>query len=114
MKRLLKLAAAGALLVMAASPVVAGGTLTNAELRKLFPGTFAAVVHGSLQVTFTAKDNGVLIGQMPGKRDSGRWSLQNGQLCIMLSNWTQGQAACSSLVADNGWYRGQGVKFRKI
>ena len=114
MVRLLKLAAAGVVSAMAASSAFAEEALTHAELRKLFPGTFTAIVHGGMTLTFTAMGNGVLIGNMPGKQDEGRWSLENGRLCIMLSNWTNGKSSCSLVVADNGWYRGQGVKFRKI
>ena len=88
--------------------------MTHVQLAKLFPGQFDAVVRGSVKVTFTAKGNGVLIGQMPGRKDQGRWSLQNGKLCIMLTNWTSGKSTCSTVVADGGWYRGHGVKFRKL
>jgi hypothetical protein len=114
MVRNLKLAAAGLVMTMASSAALAGDALTSAQLQKLFPGTFTAVVHGGVTLTFTAKGNGVLIGQMPGKQDEGRWSLENGKLCIMLSTWTKGRPACSAVVAGDGWYRGQGVKFRKI
>jgi hypothetical protein len=108
------LAAAAIAALLSAPQARADDALTTAELQKLFPGTFMAVVHGTVKVTFTAKGNGVLIGQMPGKSDEGRWSLENGKLCIMLSNWTHGHSTCSVVVADNGWYRGEGVVFRKI
>lgn len=114
MRHLPWLAAAGLFLGLSSISASAGGQVSNTELRKLVPGNFVAIVHGSVTVTFTAKDNGVLIGQMPGKQDSGRWSLKNGQICIMLSNWTSGKATCSTVIAENGWYRGQGVKFRKL
>lgn len=114
MKRMLKLAASGVVMMCASSVGHANETLTHAQLQKLFPGTFAAVVQGAMKLTFIAKGNGILIGDMPGKHDSGRWSVQNGKLCIMLSTWTGGKSACSEVVADSGWYRGQGVKFRKI
>jgi hypothetical protein len=114
MKRILKLAAAGVVAMCASSAVHADEALTHAQLQKLFPGKFTAVVHGSTKVTFTAQGNGILIGEMPGKHDSGRWSLRDGKLCVMLTTWTQGKSACSAVVADSGWYRGQGIKFRKI
>ena len=114
MKRILKLATAGIVAMCAISTAHADAALTHAQLQKLFPGTFAAVVQGAMKLTFTAKGNGTLIGVMPGKQDEGRWSLRNGKLCIMLSTWTGGKSACSAVVAENGWYRGQGVKFRKI
>ncbi len=114
MKLNLKFAIAGLVMMGLPSAAFADDVLTTAELQKLFPGTFTVVAQGGAKLIFTAKENGVLIGQMSGKQDSGRWSLTNGKLCIMLANWTKGKSACSLVVADNGWYRGQGVKFRKI
>ena len=114
MKRFLKLAAAGAILVCAASTAEASTQLTHAQLQKLFPGTFTAVVRGIMKLTFTAKGNGTLIGAMPGKQDTGQWTVQNGKLCVKLNTWTRGKSACSTVVADNGWYQGRGIKFRKI
>jgi hypothetical protein len=73
--------------------------LTQAELGKLFPGRFQAVVSGAVVVQITAR---------------GRWSVKSGKLCIVWSNWLNGKASCSRVIADDGWYRGNGVKFRKI
>ena len=89
-------------------------TLSQAELGKLFPGSFQAVVHGAVSVKITARGNGILIGQMTGQEDRGRWSVQSGKLCIVWSTWLNGKASCSRVIADDGWYRGNGVKFRKI
>jgi len=114
MKRILKLAVAGVVVLCASSSAYAEATLTHSQLQKLFPGTFTAVVYGVKKLTFTAKGNGTLFGQMPGKQDSGRWSLKDGKLCVMLTTWTRGKSACSTVVADNGWYQGRGIKFRKI
>jgi len=114
MGRNLMLAAAGLFLVLSSNGAAADEVLTHSELRKLFPGSFYAVVNGFVTVQITAKGNGTLIGLMPGKKDTGRWSLENGKLCIMMSKWTKGKPNCSTVVADNGWYLGKGVKFRKI
>ena len=89
-------------------------TLSQAELGKLFPGSFQAVVSGAVTVKITARGNGTLIGQMTGQEDRGRWSVKSGKLCIVWSNWLNGKASCSRVIADDGWYRGNGVKFRKI
>ena len=32
----------------------------------------------------------------------------------MLSRWTDGKSSCSEVVASNGWYRGNGVRFKKF
>ncbi len=113
MNRMLTLAAAGIVLSLSSFSAQAGEALSQSELGKLFPGSFIAVVHGLVKVNFTAKGNGVLIGQMKSQQDKGRWSLQNGQLCISMAQWTGGKASCSVVVADNGWYRGNGVKFKR-
>ena len=89
-------------------------TLSQAELGKLFPGSFQAVVSGAVIVKITARGNGILIGEMTGQEDRGRWSVQSGKLCIVWSTWLNGKASCSRVIADDGWYRGNGVKFRKI
>ena len=88
--------------------------LSQAELGKLFPGSFQAVVSGAVTVKITARGNGTLIGQMTGQEDRGRWSVKSGKLCIVWSTWLNGKASCSRVIADDGWYRGNGVKFRKI
>jgi hypothetical protein len=103
--------------VLGFSGVSAGAdeaVLSQAELGKLFPGSFQAVVSGAVVVKITARGNGTLVGQMTGQEDRGRWSVQGGKLCIVWSTWLNGKASCSRVIADDGWYRGNGVKFRKI
>ena len=89
-------------------------TLSQSELGKLFPGSFQAVVNGAVTVKIIARGNGTLIGQMTGQEDRGRWSVQRGKLCIVWSTWLDGKTTCSRVISDDGWYRGNGVKFRKI
>jgi hypothetical protein len=107
---------AGFLTVLMASTVMAGDKpiLSQTELRQLFPGNFTAVVNGAVTVRIVAKSNGTMIGQMTGKQDSGRWSVAGGKLCIVWSTWLDGKASCSSVKSGDGWYVGNGVKFRKI
>lgn len=107
-----------AAIVMVFSSLNAGAdepvTLSQAELGKLFPGSFQAVVNGAVTVEIMARGNGTLVGQMTGQKDSGRWSVKSGKLCIVWSTWLNGKASCSRVISDDGWYRGNGVKFRKI
>jgi hypothetical protein len=112
MRKSLLLAAAGLSLVLSTYASQAQSNLSQQQLRTLFPGNFVAVVKG-YTVHFQASGGGALIGTANGMTDHGRWSVRNGQLCIAMANWTHGVAQCSELVADNGWYLGQGVKFRK-
>ncbi len=88
--------------------------LSQAELGKLFPGSFQAVVNGAVKVKITARGNGTLVGQMTGQEDRGWWSVKSGKLCIAWTTWLNGKTTCSRVIADDGWYRGNGVKFRKI
>ena len=71
------------------------------------------MVNGAVTVKITARGNGTLIGQMTGHEDRGRWSVERGKLRIVWSNWMNGKTSCSRVIADDGWYRGNGVKFRK-
>ena len=103
--------------VLGFSGVSAGAdeaVLSQTELGKLFPGSFQAAVCGAVVVKITARGNGTLVGEMTGQEDRGRWSVKSGKLCIVWSTWLNGKASCSRVIADDGWYHGVGVKFRKI
>ena len=110
----LTLAVASLIGLFSFNSAFAEDVLTQNELRRLFPGNFDAVVYGMLEVKIIAHQNGQLEGLFSGKRDTGRWSVSNGRLCIMLSRWTDGKSSCSEVVASNGWYRGNGVRFKKF
>ena len=87
MNRLIISTLAGILMGFSGITASAGDavTLSQAELGKLFPGSFQAVVNGAVTIKITARGNGTLIGQMTGQEDRGRWSVQSGKLCIV---WT--------------------------
>jgi hypothetical protein len=114
MRTFLALAAAGLISALSFNSAIAGDALSQRELRRLFPGSFDAVVYGILSVKIIAHGNGQLTGLFSGKKDTGRWSVSNGRLCIMLNRWTDGKSSCSAVVASNGWYRGTGVRFKKL
>ncbi len=101
---------ASATLAKAEEPVV----LTKAELVRLFPGKFVAVVNRAVSLKISAKGNGVLVGQMAGASDYGRWSLKGDKLCVVWSSWLDGKVSCSNVKEADGWYVGVGVRFRKI
>jgi hypothetical protein len=104
------------LTIFMASSAMAGDTsiLSQLQLRNLFPGNFTAVVNGAVIVKIVARSNGTMIGEMTGKQDSGRWSVVGGKLCIVWSTWLSGKTSCSSVKSGDGWYLGNGVKFRKV
>jgi hypothetical protein len=112
--RLKTIAAAAALLVVVAGTAEAGESLGHRALKKLFPGQFQAVVKGLVAIDIIAKRDGSLIGRMLSKTDTGRWSIQSGQLCILFETWMKGRPSCSQVVWDGQWYRASSVKFRKI
>jgi hypothetical protein len=112
MGRIAGLALAG--LIVSAGDAVAGEKLSHAQLGKLFPGSFYAVVNGSLTMNITAKANGTLTGKVSSYQDTGRWSVQSGRLCIVWTKWLGGKTTCSAVVDTGAWYQGSGVKFKKL
>ena len=98
---------------LAAGQAFAGERLSTRAINQLFPGQFSAIVKG-YKVAFIAKRDGSLIGNYNSARDTGRWSVRRGRLCIMLKEWMRGETTCSTVVHNNGWYRAKQVKFRKL
>ena len=82
-------------------------------LKALFPGSFQAEVHG-YKVNFVARQDGSLVGSSQRGTDTGQWSVEQGELCIMLSSWLSGRTACSQVVQQGDWYRADNVVFRKL
>jgi hypothetical protein len=112
-KALVAGATALGILLSAPGAIAEQKTISGAELAGLFPGSFLAVANG-MSIKITARGNGTLHGQMQGYKDKGKWTLAGGRLCITWEKWLSGKTTCSMVVADNGWYRGSGVKFRKL
>lgn len=98
---------------LAAGQASAEEKLSTRAIKQLFPGQFHAVVKG-YKVIFTAKRDGSLIGKYNSARDTGRWSVSRGRLCIMLKDWMDGKTSCSTVVQNQGWYKAKKVKFRKL
>jgi hypothetical protein len=101
-------------MVAASNSALAGDALTHSQLGRLFPGSFYAVVNGSLGINITARSNGTLLGKVAGHEDRGRWSVKSGRLCIAWDNWMNGRMSCSTVVDTGAWYQGSGVKFKKL
>jgi hypothetical protein len=112
MKYLTRIAAASLLGVFFMQPAAAD-TLEPQALKALFPGSFTAQVHG-YDVSFVAHSDGSLVGKSQQGTDTGEWSVQQGQLCIMLTSWLNGRTACSQVVQQGDWYRADNVVFRKL
>ena len=103
-----------AFLAAGLSPVLADEPMTAQQILRLAPGTFQAVVKGKYQLTVTLTRDGSAVGSAKGWIDKGRWTVRDNQLCIVMPTWTRGRVECSAVVADNGWYRGRNVSFRKL
>lgn len=97
-----------------AAPAQADVTMSAQEILRLFPGTFQALVKGKYEVTVIIKRDGAIVGQVSGIEDHGRWTVRGTELCIVMPAMTRGRVECSAVVADNGWYRGRSVAFRKL
>lgn len=112
----IKIATAAAALaaVLAVGPAEAADSLGHRALKALFPGQFQAIVKGILAVSITARRDGSLIGKIASNTDTGRWSVESGQLCIIFDRWMKGRPSCSAVVWDGEWYQAANVKFRKI
>ncbi len=91
----------------------AGQKMSSGALKRLFPGNFTAVVHG-YKLRISARSNGKLVGKYMTKTDTGRWSVRNGRLCIMLKVWMSGRTECNHVVRAGGWYKTPKVAFRKL
>jgi hypothetical protein len=100
--------------VLSGSAALADAPMTAQEIIRLAPGTFQAVVKGKYELTVTLTRDGTAVGKAQGLVDRGRWTVRNDELCIVLPTWTRGRVECSTVVADNGWYRGRSVSFRKL
>jgi hypothetical protein len=92
----------------------AESAMTAQEIIRLAPGTFHAVVKGKYELTVTLTRDGTAVGKAQGLEDKGRWTVRNDQLCIVLPTWTRGRVECSAVVADNGWYMGRSVAFKRL
>ena len=96
------------------SVALAGEALTARDILRLTPGTFHAVVKGKFEVTVTLTRDGRAVGRVPGHEDKGRWTVRGDELCIVMPTWTRGRVECSLVIAEEGWYRGRNVAFRRL
>lgn len=112
MKTFTRIAAAALFGVFFLQPAAAA-PLEPQALKALFPGSFQAEVRG-YKINFIARKDGTLVGESRQGTDTGQWSVQQGQLCIMLSSWLSGRTACSQVVQQGDWYRADNVVFRKL
>ncbi|MGE0211925.1 MAG: hypothetical protein AB7S41_09545 [Parvibaculaceae bacterium] len=114
--KLASIAAAAMIVALCSVPAGAAetGTLGQQALKKLFPGSFHAVVSGVYKLRITARRDGSLLGRSSTKSDTGTWSIDGGNLCITFARWMNGRSMCSAVSWDGEWYRLTRVKFRKI
>ena len=102
-------------LILSAMSPLAGETLSSGALSSLFPGRFHVVVIGFINIIVTARGDGSLSAvSARGKKESGRWSVRAGVLCIKFDKWLGGRTRCTAIVQEAGWYMGSQLKFRRV
>ena len=92
--------------------------LAGEEIKELFPGNFAAKVKG-YDMLITGSTDGMLRGRAFSRQDRGRWWVEENNLCVAWSNWTEGKPVCGEITVEGDWYssqnaKGEGMKFRKV
>jgi hypothetical protein len=114
MNHFFKAAAAAGLIFVQTSLAQAGSTLGAAELKSLVPGRYQVTLMGVSNITITLRANGSMLGTAKSQRDTGHWNLSGNKICIAWNKWLGGQAHCSSLVTQAGYYQGSGFTIRRI
>jgi hypothetical protein len=109
MKKLLCIASLSAVM-FAAAPAQAE-PLKNAELKKLFPGSYVVKIFGRWDLRVRMAPGGRIVGNTSEGSDTGRWSIEDGQLCIAWSKWTNGRKGCSALTRNGRRISGRGFYF---
>ena len=90
---------------------IAGDLMPN-QLRKLFPGDYSVVIYNIFTIEVTMGKDGELNGLSRGKRDTGRWSIEGNQFCLLWKSWTKGKKGCSTLKRDGDYIKGDGFYFK--
>src|SRR5919106_4105186 len=87
-----------------AAPLQAAESVSELELRRLFPGRFQAIAHGFLKIRIIASADGSLYARQIGKADRGVWAIRADRLCIRFTKWLKGRTRCSRVTEQSGWY----------
>jgi hypothetical protein len=101
-------AAAAIVLIATSCPFAAQADekLSAGEITALFPGEFEAIWKGEHQARIVAGTDGVMRGSSGILSDSGRWSVDGDQLCVVFYWWTSNEPRCTEVVRQEGWYVG--------
>jgi hypothetical protein len=99
--------------VATTAPLQAAESVSELELRRLFPGRFQAIAHGFLKIRIIASADGSLYARQIGKVDTGAWAIRADRLCIKFTKWLKGRTRCSRVTEQAGWYSTSDVKFKK-
>ncbi len=100
-----------AIATLAYSASVAADPLDQKEVKNLFPGRYVVKVMGAIELRVNMQANGTVVGLSQGQRDSGRWSVESGKLCIEWNTWNQGRKDCSALSREGDRVKGRGFWF---
>ena len=92
----------------------ASGAFSAATIQAIFPGSYNAVVWGTVKLRFTAHQSGRLTAFRGDTSDSGTWDVRGGKLCITLRKWLDGKWRCARVHERNGWYKAGAISFRPL
>jgi hypothetical protein len=95
-----------------AAPQAVADSLDHKEVRALFPGRYVVRVMNTLELKVNMQANGVVTGLANGQRDTGRWSVEGGRLCITWTTWNNGRKDCSPLTRQGNIVKGRGFWFQ--
>ncbi len=107
-----KLLCLAALAVTVLSGQASSQPLDQKQVSSLFPGRYVVKVMGRIDLHVNMQSNGTVTGLSMGQRDSGRWSVESGKLCIAWNTWNKGRKDCSTLSRDGVKVKGHGFWFR--
>jgi hypothetical protein len=99
-------------LALVSGPAVHAETLSQSQLKALFPGKYTVKIFGRYDVSVNMRPNGTVTGVAGKYRDTGRWTVENGKLCVAWSSWTSGRKGCSSLSRKGNTVSGRGFRFQ--
>ncbi len=99
------------LAALACAAPASADTLTQKDLRVLFPGSYMVKIFGRWDLSVRMSSNGSVTGRAGDRTDKGRWSIEGNKLCIAWSNWTSGRKGCSALTRSGRKISGRGFYF---
>jgi hypothetical protein len=84
----------------------AGPQLTTAQISALAPGYYTGTWKGKRQLHLKLSPDGTISGTIDGARHSGKWYVDNGNLCLVFRILALQKTKCGTIHRDGGWLMG--------